>query len=203
MIDLFMDRPLAETVALPDGELILADALRAGAPVVAFLGQSAGWSGGRNDPVLLLALKKASKTGGDWKALLSRETLPQSFFEWLGERFINRAPSQELLTIADTAFSAIYTSSIDPGLVNLFATEGRQPEPILIGDPPPPVLRSRRRMPVYYLFGRAGAGTGDFIPPSTFSASQSQVPPSRHRQAMAAAILPGDCPRRRATRGQP
>jgi hypothetical protein len=132
--------------------------------------------------VLPLALKKTSRAGDDWRALLSREALPGGFFEWLGERFLNRAPSQELLSIADTPFSAIYTSSIDPSLVNLFATQGRQPEPVLIGDPPPPVLRSRRRVPVYYLFGRAGAGPGDFIPPSTNQAlSQRRL---RHASAM-------------------
>lgn len=161
---------------------MLAEALRSAAPVVAFLGQTAGWSSAGSDPILPLALKKVSRTGDNWKALLSRDALPQGFFEWLSDRFLNRAPPQELLTIADTAFSAIYTSSIDPGLVNLFTTEGRQPEPILIGDPPPPVLRSRRRLPVFYLFGRAGAGTGDFTPPSTSqSLSQRRL---RHASAM-------------------
>jgi len=164
------------------GESILAGALRSRAPVVAFLGQSVGWSTVRNDPMLPTALKKVSKAGDDWRALLSREALPDGFFEWLAERFLNRAPSQELLSIADTPFSAIYTSSIDPGLVNLFATQGRQPEPVLIGDPPPPVLRSRRRLPVYYLFGRAGTGPGNFIPPSTSQAlSQRRL---RHASAM-------------------
>ena len=157
-------------------------AFRAGTPVVAFLGQLAGWSGGHHDPVLSMALKKLSRTGDDWKALLSREALPQGFFEWLAERFINRAPPQELLAIGDGALSAIYTSSIDPGLANLFTTEGRQPELILIGDPPPPVSRSRRRPPIYYLFGRAGGGISDFIPPSTSQAfSQRRL---RHASAM-------------------
>lgn len=173
---------LAEIAALTDGEVILANALRTGVPIVAFLGQIAGWSGGHSDPVCQLALKKTSRTGAVWGSLLSRDALPQSFYEWLGERFINRAPSQQLLTIADVPFSAVYTSSIDPGLLNLFATEGRQPEAVLVGDPPPPVLRSRRRIPVYYLFGRAGAGVSDFVPPFTSQAlSQRRL---RHASAM-------------------
>jgi hypothetical protein len=142
----------------------------------------AGWSGDHRDPVLPLALKKASKVGSDWKALLSRDSLSQSFYEWLGERFMNRAPPQELLSIADAAFSAVYTSSIDPSLVNLFTTKGRQPEAVLVGDPLPPVLRSRRRLPIYYLFGRAGAGISDFVPPFTYQAlSQRRL---RHASAM-------------------
>lgn len=176
------DPNVATAASARNGELILADALRAGMPVVAFLGQTTGWSHERADPVLSLALKKAGKAGDAWKELLSREPLSQGFFEWLGERFIKRAPSKELLSIADAAFSAVYTSSIDPSLVNLLATEGREPEPILIGDPPPAVLRSRRRLPIYYLFGRAGGGAADFIPPSSNQAlSQRRL---RHVSAM-------------------
>jgi hypothetical protein len=171
-----------ETTRSMEGELILGEALRTGIPVAAFLGQMTGWSDTHDDPVLQVALKKASRHGNDWKSLLSREPLPQGFYEWLGERFLNRAPSNELLSTADAVFSAIYTSSIDPGLLNLFTTGGRQPEAVLIGDPPPPVLRSRRRIPIYYLFGRAGAGISDFVPPPTNqSLSQRRL---RHASAM-------------------
>ena len=173
---------LPEAADSIDGELILGEALRRSVPVAAFLGQVSGWRDARDDSVLQLALKRASRTGNDWKSLLSREPLPGGFYEWLGERFLNRAPSGELLSTADAVFSAVYTSSIDPGLLNLFATEGRQPEPVLIGDPPPPILRSRRRMPLYYLFGRAGAGIADFLPPATNQGlSQRQL---RHASAM-------------------
>src|SRR5215472_5082902 len=172
----------AEIEGSAGGEATLGEALRIGVPVAALLGQLAGWTGHHVDPVLQLALKKASRSGDDWKAVLTREPLPQGFYEWLGERFLNRAPSPELLSISDAVFSAVYTSSIDPGLINLFCTEGRQPEAVLIGDPPPPILRSRRRVPVYYLFGRAGAGIADFVPPSTNqSLSQRRL---RHASAM-------------------
>lgn len=155
---------LAEITGSADGEATLREAVRAGVPVVVFLGQLAGWSDRHSDPVLQPALRKALRSGGDWKALLTREPLPQDFYEWLGERFLNRAPSPELLSISDAAFSAVYTSSVDPGILNLFCTEGRQPEAVLIGDPPPPILRSRRRVPVYYLFGRAGVQSGGSPP---------------------------------------
>src|SRR5690349_1095733 len=84
-----------------DGEAILESAFRGGAPIVAFLGQTAGWSSAQNDPILTAAFKKAGKVGSDWRSLLSREMLPAGFFEWLSERFVNRAPSREVLTIAD------------------------------------------------------------------------------------------------------
>lgn len=173
---------LAKIAGSADGEAILGEALRIGVPVAAVLGQLAGWSEHHADPVLQLALGKAPRSGNDWKVLLTREPLPQGFYEWLGERFLSRPPSPELLSIADAPFSAVYTSSIDPGLLNLFSTEGRQPEAILIGDPPPPILRSRRRIPVYHLFGRASAGILDFVPPGTTqSLSQRRL---RHASAM-------------------
>jgi hypothetical protein len=148
------------------GELLLGQALRTEVPVAAFLGQTTGWSA-HHDPVIRLAIEKLAKSGDGWKSVLSREPVPEGFYEWLGERFLNRPPSRELLSTADAPFSAVYTSSIDPGLLNLFSTEGRQPEAVLIGDPPPPILRSRRRPPIYYLFGRAGAGISEFVPPSS------------------------------------
>jgi hypothetical protein len=177
-----LEPELVENASYTEGELVLREALRKGVPIAAFLGQMIGWSDTHGDPVVRVALKKASRPGESWKSLLSQEPLPQNFYEWLGERFLSRAPSKELLSTADAIFSAVYTSSIDPGLLNLFTTEGRQPEAILIGDPPPPVLRSRRRVPVYYLFGRAGAGIKDFVPPSTNqSLSQRRL---RHASAM-------------------
>src|SRR5216683_1481498 len=103
---------LAEIVPSTESERILGKALRTGVPVAAFLGQTTGWSDTHYDPVLQLALRKASRPGDDWKSLLSREPLPQGFYEWLGERFLNRAPSRELLSTADAVFSAVYTSSI-------------------------------------------------------------------------------------------
>src|SRR5262249_36258544 len=83
-----------------DGELLLRGALHSGVPIVAVLGQASGWSDGHGDPVLRLAFNKASRKGDDWKSLLSREPLSQGFYEWLGERFLNRAPSRELLSTA-------------------------------------------------------------------------------------------------------
>lgn len=166
-----------------EGELVLRKALHTEVPVIAVLGQASGWSTNHPDPTLAAALAKVSKDGGDWKSLLSMDPLPESFCEWLGERFLRRAPSPEMLATADAPLSAVYTSSVDPGLLNLFTTSGREPIPVLVGDPPPQISRSRRRPPVYYLFGRAGAGLGDLLLPLTNQAL------SQHRLRHASAML--------------
>ena len=149
------------------GETLLQDALDRGVPLVAFLGQRAGWSADA-DPVLSLALAKLGREPVEgWKALLSRTQHPEHFDTWLEERFARRAPSQEQVAIADLPVSAVFTSSIDPGWSNLIAVGGREPETILIGDPLPPVMRSKRRPPIFFLFGRAGPGPVETRPPST------------------------------------
>ncbi len=144
-----------------------AEALRSGAPIVAILGQTAGWSNGVRDPVLRLALQKAEREGNGWSDLLSREALPADFYQWVAERFSRRTPSESLATIADIPLSAVFTSSIDPGLPGLFGSNGRETEPILLGQPVPAEIRSIRRPPLFYLFVRAGAGTPELEPPIT------------------------------------
>lgn len=142
-----------------------ATALNAGAPIVAILGQAAGWPEPNSDPVLNLALAKAARAGSSWSGLIGRESLDRDFYQWVAERFARRVPSDFLTALADIPASAIFTSSIDPGLPNLFSTNGREPEPVLLGTPLPSELRSLRRPPVFYLFGRAGAGTIELDPP--------------------------------------
>ena len=152
------------------GDALLRDALSRGVPIVALLGQRAGWSSSI-DPVLSLALTKLNAEHPEgWKGLLTRVQHPEQFDSWLEERFARRAPSAEQIAIADLPFSAVLTSSIDPGWSNLLAVRGREPETILIGDPLPPVMRSKRRPPIFFLFGRAGPGPAEARPPSTLQA---------------------------------
>lgn len=143
----------------------LAAALNSGVPIVAVLGQAAGWAEQGADPVLQLALTKTAREGSSWSNLISRESLGPSFYQWLAERYARRVPSDSLAALADIPASAIFTSSIDPGLPNLFSTNGREPEPVLLGAPLPSEIRSLRRPPVFYLFGRAGAGITELDPP--------------------------------------
>src|SRR4051812_37335920 len=94
-----VDSEPAGSTGFVDGVSIVGQALRMGVPVAAVLGQAAGWNDHHGDPILQLALRKAGKSGDDWKSLLTREPLPQGFYEWLGERFLHRSPSIELVFI--------------------------------------------------------------------------------------------------------
>jgi hypothetical protein len=118
-------------------EGLLHEAIAKGVPLVGIFGQQAGWTDD-SDPVLRLALARVDKSPSEgWKGLLSRTPLPDHFDAWLEERFARRAPSSELISITDAPFSAVFTSSVDPGWANLLASGGREPGPILIVIPYP------------------------------------------------------------------
>jgi hypothetical protein len=147
-----------------DGVEIARQALIEQRPVVAVLGQLSGWTTDE-DPVLEAALDHAGRRGTAWRDLLGTDPLPPKYYDWLAGRFQRRLPSSALEAISEVPFSAVFTSSVDPGLANLLASGGREPEPILLGTSQPRVIRSRRRLPVYYLYGRAGGGNSDLLPP--------------------------------------
>ena len=144
---------------------ILRKAISDDLPVVAVLGQAIHQSSDGRDNVLLSALGRLGVEGSFWSDIFSAGKLEAEFYNWLAERFDRRTPSKELTSIADVHFSAVFTSSIDPVLKNMFGSDGRIPEPILVGDPPPPISRSKLKPRIYYLFGMTGAGV--FQPPST------------------------------------
>ncbi len=144
----------------------LIHALEEGLPIVAFLGQGCGYNDEQPDEILASAIKRIGRQPNGWKSLLETE-VDSKLFAWMAEKYVQSAPSAELCSIADTPFSAVYTSSIDPRIRNLFETNGREPETVLVGDPPPAIKRGRRTPPFYFLFGRAGDETFDFQPPSS------------------------------------
>lgn len=163
----------------------LLDAFKQDRPVVAILGQTAGWFT-EADPVLAVALEHVGIEGRTWRDLLRPEILPTGFYEWLAGRFERRLPSAALEELTDAHFSAVFTSSLDPGLANMLSTGGREAEPVILGSPPPRVVRSRRRPPLYHLFGRAGGGSTSLRPPqSAGGMAQHRL---RHTSAMLAAI---------------
>jgi hypothetical protein len=59
---------ILEFETVPSGESLLRKAFLDEVPIVVFLGQSAGWSVEHPDPVLALALQRASRIGNDWSA---------------------------------------------------------------------------------------------------------------------------------------
>lgn len=144
---------------------VLQDAVAADMPIVAILGQSLGLGPEESDKMCLAALARLGVDGSSWNDIFSSRALGSDFYRWLNERFERRSPSRELASIADAHFSAVFTSSFDPVLRSLFGTDGRQPEPVFVGDPPPPVSRSKIRPRIFYLFGMTGAG--QFQPPTS------------------------------------
>lgn len=167
------------------GLTLLLGAFKQDRPVVAILGQTAGWSTGA-DPALAAALKHIGSEGRTWRDLLGSDILPTGFHDWLAGRFERRLPSAALEELTEAHFSAVYTSSLDPGLANMLSTAGREAEPVILGSPPPRVVRSRRRPPLYHLFGRAGGGSASLRPPlSSGGLSQHRL---RHTSAMLAGI---------------
>ena len=136
-------------------ELLIA-ALREQQPLVLVLGQDAWRENGQEDPVLAKALthlgREDAKQRG-WRALLA-EPLPSGFYQWLTERLARRVPPDSLSALGELPWSAVFSSSLDPGLKDLFSKRQR-PELVLTSAEMPPAVRSRVRPPVYHLFGHA------------------------------------------------
>ncbi|HHA2976012.1 TPA: hypothetical protein ACOFD8_003399 [Stenotrophomonas maltophilia] len=144
----------------------LEDAHNASRPIVAILGQSSGWQDSA-DPVLIAISKHLNRHAANWSDILTRQEPESPLYDWAAERFSKRIPSEPLVKTLSLPFSAVFTSSIDPGIINLLSTSGREPEPILKGRPSPSIIRSERRPPLFYLFGRAGVGEKSLDPPNT------------------------------------
>ncbi len=170
---------------LNDAELALRNAISEDLPIVAVLGQSAGWKKSSLDTVLRSALNKLNIDGNSWSKIFSTGEINKEFYPWLNERFERRSPSPELLSLADTHLSAVYTSAIDPVIKNLFETESRKPEMVLSGNPVPPISRSKLKPRFYFLFGVTGSGA--FEPPRNRFELNSRR--TQHAAPMLATIL--------------
>lgn len=135
--------------------------------MIGIWGQMAGWPSASPDPVLARALAHSQRgVGSSWNALLTSEPLSEEFYPWLADRFRRRPASNILQEAANAPWCAVFTSSIDPGLANCLAGEGREPEVILTGEPAPRLIRNTRRPPFYYLFGQAGPHVEGLRPPA-------------------------------------
>ncbi len=149
-------------------------------PVVLILGQDAWSDAGKPDAILAKALEKlerSSEISSGWVNLISVNTVPPAFYEWLAERFQRRVPPAWLTVLSEIPWSAVFTSSLDPTTKKLFTGQGREPETVLSSQESLRFGRSRKRPPIYHLFGVAGLQEPDYRPPSSHTelfARQSQ-----------------------------
>ena len=141
-----------------DAQEILLQAINENRPMVLVLGQKSYADGG-NGPTLLsnavtkLELDSSSDMG--WLSLLDAG-IPEEYYDWLAERFRRHVPPPSVEVLSEVPWYAIFTSSLDPALSDLFTDNGREAEPILTSSEYPRSARSRSRPPFYYLFSRAG-----------------------------------------------
>ena len=121
--------------------------------MVLFAGQSFDTA---HDAILgtLLGRFECSDRNSGWRATIKRG-LDASDMVWLSERFDRSVPSEASACIFEVAWSAAFTSSIDPRFSRRFETRGRQPEPVLSRDTYARVPRSRSRPPIHYLLGKS------------------------------------------------
>ena len=148
---------------------ILFETLEDKRPIVLILGQEAWVSRGENDPVLTKALAHLGRSGEiqrGWRGLLGATPVPNSFYDWLTERFERRVAPTWLAALNEISWSATFTSAIDPTLKALLRGPEREPEVVLTGDEMPRAIRSRIRPPLYHLFGHAASHDPKANPPA-------------------------------------
>ena len=131
----------------------IAAALQEKRPLVLFAGQNLDPG---TDSILADFLSHLGSTDctSGWLSTLDCEISPAQM-EWLSERFDRSVPSDTVAPIYEVAWSAVFTSSIDPRFARRFETRGRQPESVLSRDTYARVPRSRSRPPIYYLLGKS------------------------------------------------
>lgn len=132
---------------------ILTRALQNKQPLVLVAGQSFDSA---NDAILesLLARVRCTDRDSGWLAALN-QGLSAADMAWISERFDRCVPSDAAAAIFDVAWSAVFTSSIDPRFARRFETRGRQPETVIAKDTYAKVPRSRSRPPIHYLLGKS------------------------------------------------
>ncbi len=128
-------------------------------PLVLFLGEDTWSSVEHPDPILSHLLNRIGRadeyaTSG-WTAVLKEKGLSAGDMEWITERFQRNVQPVEMQELLSIAWSAVFTTSIDPTLVRRIETHGRQPESILDREHFARTPRSQSRPPFYYLFGRS------------------------------------------------
>ena len=132
---------------------LLSVAFRGKRPLVLFAGQSFDSA---HDAILGVLLDHLGCTDLDsgWHAPLNHG-MSTTDMTWLSERFDRSVPTDATASIFEVAWSAVFTSSIDPRFARRFETRGRLPESVLSKDAYARAPRSRSRPPIHYLLGKS------------------------------------------------
>ena len=161
----------------------LVKALSDGDPLVLLLGQDGLREGASSKAALhsvLNHLGLAPEEASSWRDVQGAMPLPDTFFQWLAERYARTVPPKWASNVVGLPWSAVFTSSFDQTLPSLFRSSSRQPQVVLTSDEAPPSARSLSRTPIYYLFGRAGIADKLALAPLT----QSQLRVRRTQHAV-------------------
>ena len=139
--------------------------LKKGGPLVLVAGQQIDTA---HEGVLHALLQHVGNEPGEqgWSAAL-KSGVDRSAYSWLSERFDRTVISEDAAVIYNVAWSAVFTSSVDPRFGGRFETRGRQPERVLSKDVFPRAPRSRSRPPIYHLLGKSDETVEDAAPPTS------------------------------------
>ncbi|WP_204128260.1 hypothetical protein [Pseudomonas ogarae] len=156
-------------------EALISDAIKNEKPLILFLGQDYS-DEGKGDPILRKFLEHMdlpSDGCSSWMSVIRAKNLTRSNYEWLAERFERSVLPESLDIIFQVAWSAVFTTSIDPQISRRLESRGRTPETILSKDHYARVARSRSRPPVHYLFGKSNELEGNYsVPANKFELMQ-------------------------------
>ena len=135
---------------------ILAEVFCEERPLILFAGQRFDVAGLNSDSILdaLLDRLGCEDRQSGWNAAL-KNGMSKDDMKWLSDRFDRRVPTEAAIRGFNVAWSAVFTSSIDPRFARRFETRGRQPEQVLSRGTYARVSRSRSRPPIYYLLGKS------------------------------------------------
>lgn len=134
---------------------LLLNTLKDDLPLVLFVGQNYLSNEGEYDNILKLLLKKLGQDEKlNWSDVLRNGTLKEDNLQWLTERFAQQSLSESTIENFTIAWSAVFTTSIDPRITKLMQTLSRHPETIVIKDTNPQKTRSKYNPPIYYLFSK-------------------------------------------------
>lgn len=143
---------------------LLMNAISKDFPLVLFLGQEFLSSIFEKDPILTLFSKKVDREDIVWADISTKISIMEDDVAWLSERFTRQIIPEAIVQNLEFPWSSVFTTSIDTRIVKYLATQGRQPETIILKDTFPKKARSKFRPPVYYLYSKVDEVEKNLIP---------------------------------------